>query len=62
MSEQVSSDPQVQMTYEAFSKGYDVGADNVIHALISFCHSGGELNSHNVNEWVAKYNHEGEGN
>jgi hypothetical protein len=60
--EQVSSNSEVQLAYESFAKGYDVGADGVIEALIAFCHSGGELNSHNVNEWVAKYNHEGEGN
>ncbi len=53
--ELVSGDPEVQMRYEMFEKGYDSGIEDVLMNLAEFCGQGGVLNSSNVEEWIATY-------
>ena len=52
---QVSSNPEVQTSFELFEKGYDAGMFEVLDALATFCEQGGVLNKNNIDKWINTY-------
>ena len=53
--EPVSSNPEVQASFELFEKGYDAGVNEVLDALATFVGQGGKITKANVDEWIATY-------
>lgn len=52
MSQPVSSNPEVQLSFDVFSKGYDAGVVDVLVALAEFCGQGGVVDKDNVTAWA----------